>query len=332
MMRRTMPILFCFFSLAPLGVRVCLVFAKPPDTAKIVFSANRKGNRDIYLMNPDGSQQVNITNHRADDVSPAWSPIGDQLLFASDRDRFQGSWDLYLMDPNGQNVQPVFGKSADRSAPTWSPDGKQIAYRKREHGQQFIYIANIDGKNEERVAIGGSPAWSPDGTEIAFVVKAAAERWEINILNVQTRKQKVFFPPKAAPSWLRAPDWSPKGDKLAFSWLHRVPFVDFLKTETIYTVNRDGTRLTQIVDEAGPEVTMPVWSPRGNTLLYAQDDGKARWSLQIFKIVLGREQSEQLTHIGIWNKPDDWFDPDYALPVSPQPQLLTTTWGKLKKR
>ena len=330
-MRRTMPILFCFFTLVPLGVRVCVVFAKPPDTAKIVFGANREGNRDIYLMNIDGSEQINITNHPADDISGAWSPTGKQILFASDRDRFLGSWDLYLMDPNGQNVQPVFGKSADRSAPSWSPNGKQIAYRKREHGQQFIYIANIDGKNEERVAIGGSPAWSPDGTEIVFVVKAAVERWEINILNVRTRKQRAFFPPKAVPSWVRAPTWSPRGDKLAFSWLHRVPFVDFLKTETIYTVNRDGTRLTQIVDEAGPEVTSPVWSPQGDTLLYAQDSEKARRSLQIFKIVLGGEQPEQLTDIGIWNTPGDWFDPAYALPVSPQPELLTTTWGELKR-
>ncbi len=331
-MRRTIPILFFFLTLVPLEVGVCVVFAKPPDTAKIVFGANREGNRDLYLMNIDGSEQINITNHRADDISGAWSPTGEQILFASDRDRFPGSWDLYLMDPNGQNVRPVFGKSEERRHPEWSPDGKQIAYKRFDAGVGYIYIATSDGKNEERVAIGGSPAWSPNGTEIAFVVKTAEERWEINILNVRTRKQKAFFPPKATPSWLRAPRWSPRGDKLAFSWLHRVPFVDFLKTETIYTVNRDGTELTQIVDEGGPEVTSPVWSPHGDTLLYAQDSEEARRSLQIFKIVLGGEQPEQLTDIGIWNEPGDWFDPAYALPVSPQPQLLTTTWGKVKKK
>ena len=327
-MRRTMPILFWVFTFMFLGVSVCVVFAKPPDTAKIVFGANREGNRELYLMNIDGSEQINITNHRADDIYGAWSPTGEQILFASDRDRFPGSWDLYLMDPNGQNVRPVFGKSADRSAPSWGPNGKQIAYRKREQGQHFIYIADIDGKNEERVAIGGTPAWSPDGTEIAFVVNAGEKRWEINILNVRTRKQKVFFPPKAAPSWLRSPAWSPRGDKLAFSWLHRVPFVDFLETETIYTVNRDGTRLTQIVAEAKSRATDPVWSPRGNELLYARWKHEAK---QIFKIALNEGQSEQLTHIGTWNDPADWFDPAYALPVSPQPQLLTTVWGRLKK-
>ena len=311
--------------------RVPFVYAQAPKTAKIVFSANREGNRDIYLMNPDGSQQVNITNHRADDVSPVWSPTGEHILFASDRGhKAWGTWDLYLMEPDGSNVRKVFDKSARRSGPTWSPDGKRIAYDYGELGNILLYIGTIDGKNEERVAIGGTPNWSPDGTEIAFVVKAGAKRWEINIFNVRTQKQKVFFPPKAAPSWLRSPTWSPRGDKLAFSWQHRVPFDDFRETETIYTVNRDGTELRQIVDEAGPEVTSPVWSPQGDSLLYAQNDGKARWSLQIFKIVLGEEQPEQLTHIGIWNDSADWFDPAYALPVSPQPSLLTAMWGKLK--
>ncbi|MDE0690290.1 MAG: hypothetical protein OXI61_19180 [Candidatus Poribacteria bacterium] len=308
--------------------RVPFVYAQAPKTAKIAFSANREGNRDIYLMNPDGSQQVNITNHRADDVSSVWSPTGEHILFASDRGhKAWGTWDLYLMEPDGSNVRKVFDKSALRSSPVWAPDGKRIAYSYGEIGNNLIYIGTIDGKEEERVAIGGTPAWSPDGTEIAFVVKAGAKRWEINMLNVQTRKQKVFFPPKAAPSWVRGPAWSPTGDKLAFAWLHRVPLADFLETETIYTVNRDGTRLTQIVAEAKSRATDPIWSPRGDELLYA------RWkheTKQIFKIALNEGQSEQLTHIGFWNDPTDWFDPAYALPVSPQPSLLTTMWGKLK--
>ena len=328
-MRNKRVFVLCMLSAVMLCASVCSVLAKAPDTAKIVFGANREGNRDIYLMNPDGSEQINITNHRADDIYGAWSPTGEHILFASDRDEW---YDLYLMDADGQNVRRVFGKSAHRECPTWSPDGKQIAYERVELSKRFIYIATSDGKDEERVAIGSSPTWSPDGTKIACVVKAGQDRWEIHTLNVRTRKQKVFFPPKAMPAWTGSiPVWSPGGDKLAFSWQNKMPLKAFESKETIYTVNRDGTGLTQIVGEAGPKVTSPVWSPRGNALLYAQDDGKARWSLQIFKIVLGREQPEQLTHIGVWNNPFDWFDPAYALPVSLQPQLLTTQWGEVKR-
>ena len=313
------------FSLTLVCSSICRIWAQAPETPKIAFTSSRDGNRDIYLMNPDGTQQVKITNHRARDGMSAWSPTGEQILFSSDRNKQELHWDIYLMDADGSNVQAIFAKSADRSQPAWSPDGKQIAYTRREPSGNFIYISTIDGKQEEKVAIGGCPTWSPDGTEIAFV-SGAPERKHISILNLGTRKQKVIFPPKAPPSWIAgAVVWSPKGDKLAFSWLHRVPLRDFADTQTIYTVNRDGTGLVRLVDEAGPQATNPVWSPKGDALLYIHEDR------QVFKIGIDENQVEQLTHIGV-NYLGDWFDPAYALPVSPQPQLLTTVWGRLKRK
>lgn len=52
---------------------------------------------------------------------------------------------------------------------------------------------------------------------------------------------------------------------------------------------------------------------------------------QLFKIASGGGIPEQLTHRAD-NFKADWFDPAFALPVSPQPHLLTTVWGKLKTR
>ena len=175
--------LLSIFSLIFFSSSVCSILAQAPQTPKIIFGTHReeKGNRELYLMNPDGTEQINITNNRADDVSGTWSPTGDQILFASDRDRSFGSWDLYLMDPDGKNVRPVFEKSEERRHPEWSPDGKQIAYKRYDGGVGYIYIATSDGKNEERMAIGGTPAWSPDGTEIAYVVRVAPDRLNIYI-------------------------------------------------------------------------------------------------------------------------------------------------------
>ena len=314
------------FSLILVCSSICRIWAKAPDTPKVVFSSSRDDdNRDIYLMNPDGTQQVRITNHPARDNVGVWSPTGEQILFASDRGKVPLHWDLYLMDANGANVRAVFAKSADRSQPTWSPDGERIAYRRRELGRTFIYIGTIDGKQEERVAPGCCPTWSPDGEEIAFV-SGGREQKHISILRLGTRKQKVLFPPKALPSWIEGRVvWSPKGDKLAFSWLHQVPLKDFINTQTIYIVNRDGTGLVQLVNEAGPKATSPVWSSQGDALLYIHEQR------QIFKIGVDGKQREQLTHIGV-NHLGDWFDPAFALPVVPQPQLLTTIWGEVKKK
>ena len=123
-------------------------------------------------------------------------------------------------------------------------------------------------------------------------------------------------------------------NRLAFSWLHRVPLKDFLEPQTIYTVNRDGGDLKQIVPEAGLRAVNPMWSPDGNMLFYQQlimDKalGKKRW--QIFKVAaIGGEPTE----VGppSWYSLGDWFDPAYALPVLPQPHLLTTTWAEVKKK
>ena len=317
--------LLSIFSLIFFCSSVCSVLAEAPQTPKIVFPLIDSGNSEIYLMNPDGTEQVRLTHNKAFDVSPMWSPTGEQILFTSNRDVVR---DLYLMDADGKNVKRVFGKSADRSGPTWSPDGKQIAYTRREQGKSFIYIASIDGKKEERMAIGGSPAWSPDGTEIAFLT-GWPERMQISLLSVSTGKQKVLFPKPVRPSWMTSPVWSPSGDKIAFAWLHKAPLGDFLDTETIYTINRDGTGLQQVIPEGIGIEGSPVWSPRGDELLYTQYiKGEKR---QIFKVGLDGGEPVRLTNPMFWHFTGDWFDPAYALPVSPQPQLLTTQWGDVKK-
>lgn len=324
---RKKPLLVLYvLSVVMLCASVCPVFAKAPDTPKIIFGTYREeeGNRELYLMNPDGSELVNITNNRADDVSGVWSPTGEQILFASDRDRFLGNWDLYLMDADGENVRPVFEKSTARRHPTWSPDGEHIAYTRTVRGVWYVYMSTSDGKNEERLAIGGSPKWSPDGTEIVFVAIAGPERLSIHILNVRTRKQKHFFPPDDI-STAREPAWSPDGTKIAFMWHQKRPQDE----GEIYILNRDGTGLRELVNHPKEGVTAPVWDPDGKGLIYSQRVGK--WETHVFKIMFDGGPWERLADVGFWNSPDDWFDPAYALPVSPQPQLLTTQWGEVKK-
>ena len=318
-----------FFSICSL-VALCWtshIFSEAPKTPKIAFWADRGGTRDVYLMNPDGTDQVKITQHRSQNITPVWSPTGEQILFVSDRD---GVWDLYLMDPDGTNVQRVFEKEAPRAEPAWSPDSKQIVYSRIINDERVVHIAVLGEQVEKRIAIGGPAAWAPDGTELAFIRGWASKKMQITLFNLHTGNQKNLFPPKAIPSWMSSSvKWSPTGEKLAFSWFHRVPLKDFVETETVYTINRDGTGLTQIIEEAGPRATSPVWSPRGDALLYKRSVGNR--SYQIFKISLNGGEPEQLTDIG-WNHLGDWFDPAYALPVSPQPHLLTTVWGEIKIR
>ncbi len=58
---------------------------------KIAFFSDRDGNREIYLMDEDGSNQVNLTNNPAEDFRPIWSADGTRIAFVSNRDGVQSS-------------------------------------------------------------------------------------------------------------------------------------------------------------------------------------------------------------------------------------------------
>lgn len=324
---------FCTLSVMLLCAQVSPIFAKAPSTAKILFTSARDGNYEVYSMNPDGSEQVNLTQHRAQDLSAVWSPTGEQILFISDRG---GKRDLYLMDADGSDVRRVFKfKTKEiRRSPTWSPDGKQIAYDQGNFDTRIfhIYIATLDKQDEVHLVHGTEPAWSPDGTEVVCNVRSQLTR-----VNVRTQEQRRLLPKKAV-AYQRDPSWSAVGDKLAFAGnTHPLPAIldkdlhnAWVAKYTIFIVNRDGTGLQQVVDAAGPKAQHPELSPNGEEVLYTK---VVKERHQIFKVNVSSGVQTQLTHVGMprfGNFGGDWFDPAYVLSVAPQPVLLTTLWGKLK--
>src|SRR5207302_1738401 len=66
---------------------------------KIAFTSDRDGNLEIYVMNPDGSDQVRITNNPGVDVCPTWSPDGRKIAFVSQKQ--DGSFAIFTMNADG---------------------------------------------------------------------------------------------------------------------------------------------------------------------------------------------------------------------------------------
>ena len=133
-----------------------------PSGDQIAFHSDRGGDFDIWVMNVDGSNPVNLTRHAGDDKFPAWSPSGDQIAFASDRD---GSYDIWLMDPDGSNLAKLTDSPARDRYPIWSPDGTRLTFNTDRDGNQEIYIMNADGSDPVNVThtpyIEGLADWSP---------------------------------------------------------------------------------------------------------------------------------------------------------------------------
>ena len=342
-MRNTSLFLFCGLIFNLLCINACLVCPQAPGIPKIAFSSNRDGNRDIHLMNHDGSRQINLTHHPEQDYMPAFSPTGTQILFVSSRD---GEADLYLMDADGTNVRRVFDKAVHRSDPTWSPDGKWIAYQKgRWDNNRELHIASMDDRVEQRTAWVGhtdaDPSWSPDGTAIAFVVNVPfidgigpLANTKIVFFDVQTGVEESFLPEELP--LMETPAWSPIGDVIAFSWAK----LGLGQDSALFIADRNGQEVERILAPIGDPMLSevnPVWSPDGSELIYEHivekppREGRTVRDTQLYKTDRNGGDPIQLTRHGT-NKDADWFDPAFALPVQPQPQLLTTIWGKLKQK
>ena len=335
--------ILCSLTLIVMCKSVSLTGAKVPEAAKIALASNRDGNWDIYLMNPDGSEVVNLTQHPASDFYPVWSPTGEHLLFVSNRD---GPSSLYLMDADGANIRRVSDQILTRLRAAWAPDGGGIAYMRLDElyivtidGQAITHLAKIDGKHT------GDLAWSPDGTEIAFRVfkdAGGVKGYELRVFDLQARKEKTILADVEKYPEKMSPAWAPSGDKLALSLYQRPlgknigenvfvidadDIFDWREQETIYVINRDGSELQRIVSEKGLKSTYPAWSPHGDEIIYQQ---KVQGLTQLFKINVTGSDPIQLTDVGD-NAVANWFDPG-ALPVQPNAKLLTALWGTLKQK
>lgn len=87
MVKRTLLLLTALATLVA-GLLAQGVMAKPAEAAspgengKIAFESKRDGNFEIYAMDPDGSNQANLSNNpSAYDYDPAFSPDGDKIAF-----------------------------------------------------------------------------------------------------------------------------------------------------------------------------------------------------------------------------------------------------------
>ena len=83
-----------------------------PGSGRIVFQRKGGGHWQIYLMNADGSGMGAITrpvtalvDALPSNVSPAWSPDGQTIVYLSNRNSIEsaGAWHLWVMNADGSN-------------------------------------------------------------------------------------------------------------------------------------------------------------------------------------------------------------------------------------
>ncbi len=133
-----------------------------PDGKKIVWSTNRNGNFEIYVMDAGGENEKRLTNDPGDDKSPAWQPkIGRKIAFSSTRD-FNN--EVYVMDVDGGNQTNLTNDFNWDDFPEWSPNGSKIAFATLRDGNGEIFVMDADGGNPTNLTntedvFNANPAW-----------------------------------------------------------------------------------------------------------------------------------------------------------------------------
>ena len=170
-------------ALAALAVGLLLVLpstagatAYPGDNGKIAFLSDRTGTAvdgdfEVWVMNADGSGAVPVTDNTAEEATPAWSPDGTKIAFASTRGG--GSYEIWVMNANGTGATQLTSSIGENFSPDWSPDGSEIVFSSnRNAGQDDVYKIDANGSNEEQLTdhaqSDAAPVWSPDGSKILF--------------------------------------------------------------------------------------------------------------------------------------------------------------------
>lgn len=149
-----------------------------PDGEWIAFLNESGMFGDLYLIHPDGTGLIRLTN--TDDISRdgdlVWSPDGKQIAYSANRD---GNIDIYISDvENAIRGNAASRQLTDTPAPvqnlvtSWSPDGSMIAFSSNRDGNMEIYLMNPEGNDivrlTDNVTSDAEPRWSPDGKQIAF--------------------------------------------------------------------------------------------------------------------------------------------------------------------
>jgi Tol biopolymer transport system component len=228
----------------------------------IVFDSDWAGNRDVFVLWPDG-RAVQVTSHPAFDGWADWSPDGQRIAFYSTRD---GNPEIYVADQDGSSPTNLSEHAGQDAHPDWSPDGTRILFHSDRAGDFDLWVMNADGSNQERIPIDlpgdqGFAVWSPDGTRIAFHSQDAGAA-DIYVVDADggglTRLTET-----AAFDW--RPAWSPDGTEIAF-------MSDRTGSQEVMAMNADGSELRPLTQDPASN-GVPAWSPDGEWIAYASWPG-----------------------------------------------------------
>jgi RHS repeat-associated protein len=133
------------------------------DDGNVINRSKVHINKEVYVMNSDGSSQTRLTNELANDDSPSWSPDGSKIVFRSDRDRdcCDPSAQVWTMNADGTGQADISNNQIGDYTASWTSGNVNQSP-----------IANAGGSYSGIIAqnapFNGGSSYDPDGSIVTY--------------------------------------------------------------------------------------------------------------------------------------------------------------------
>ncbi len=253
-----------------------------PDGRYVVYDFPPKEDspeRDIFLLATDGSREIPLVQHPADDRVLGWIPDGKAILFASHRTGTMAAWVIRVAEGKPQGSPELVKRELGRSLPLgFTQEGSY--YYGLSTLMQDVYVAELDPATGKVLApptkaiqnfVGSNhaPDWSPDGKYLAYLSERGSVGGELGstILSIRSletseeRELALELRISGNPR-LRRVRWSPDGRSLLVNGRDRK------LRRGLYQIDAQTGNVRLLVRKSPGGVRWHEWSPDGKKIFY----------------------------------------------------------------
>jgi len=196
-----------------------------PDGKAVVFSSNRSGNIDLWLLSRETGSLKRLTEDPADDWDPAFSPDGSLLVWSSNRN---GTFEIFVAEADGRNPRQLTRGNLSAENPTVTADGQWVIYSADRSEGAGIRRVRLDRKEDLLITAGarGHPEVSPDGRHVVVRSHSINGAGELRVVVVESGAmlpEGVRLNASSLPAdrgvTLGRSRWLPGGREVAFTGL-----------------------------------------------------------------------------------------------------------------
>ncbi|MBI2067996.1 MAG: Tol-Pal system beta propeller repeat protein TolB [Deltaproteobacteria bacterium] len=242
-------------------------------------SKRKKGVKEICLMDMDGKNQRQLTNHRSISLSPDWSGAGNEIVYTSYID---GIPELFTVNASGATYQVTQNNNINLS-PRWTGQG-YLTVASALDGDTELYLFSSKGKVLRQLTnsfgIDINPSWSPDGKRFVFASERAGRLHIFSANNDGGEIRRLTYVGYHNDN----PVWSPRGDKIAFQARDAGAW-------DLFIMNSDGSMIQRLTANQGDNES-PSWAPNGRMIVFGSTRNDA---LQLF---IMKEDGSNQTPVG----------------------------------